>query len=48
MTGWLIFSGSKHPHHDADELIAIVYDGAYEVFEALYHAVEPELGAEAT
>ncbi|KAK3319653.1 hypothetical protein B0T19DRAFT_432821 [Cercophora scortea] len=42
---WLIFSGSKHPNHNADELIAIVYDGAYEVFEGLYHAVEPEPGA---
>ncbi|KAL2132011.1 hypothetical protein VTI74DRAFT_4317 [Chaetomium olivicolor] len=24
--GWLVFSGEKHAQHDADELIAIVYD----------------------
>ncbi|KAK4443335.1 hypothetical protein QBC34DRAFT_212291 [Podospora aff. communis PSN243] len=40
--GWLVFSGNKHAQHDADELIAIVYDGAYEVLEGLYHVVESE------
>ncbi|KAK4448918.1 hypothetical protein QBC34DRAFT_426004 [Podospora aff. communis PSN243] len=39
---WLIFSGRKHSQHDGDELVAIVYDGAYEVLEGSLHAVEPE------
>ena len=29
--GWLVFSGKKHEDYDADELIAIVYDGSYEI-----------------
>jgi hypothetical protein len=36
-----VFSGKKHAEHDADELIAIVYDGTYEVFAGLYHELEP-------
>lgn len=36
-----MFSGKKHAEHDADELIAIVYDGTYEVFAGLYHELEP-------
>jgi len=39
---WLIFSGKKHVEHAADELIGIVYDAAYENFEGLNHALEPE------
>lgn len=37
-----MFSGKKHETHDADELIAIIYDGTYEVLEGLYHAVEAD------
>ncbi|KAK3390160.1 hypothetical protein B0H63DRAFT_519394 [Podospora didyma] len=40
--GWLIFSGNKHSQHDADELIAIIYDGSYEVLSGLYHDAERE------
>lgn len=39
---WLIFSGLKHPEHDADELVAIVYDGMHELLEGLSHRMEPE------
>lgn len=37
-----MFSGKRHEEHDANELIAIVYDGAYEAFEGLYHDVEED------
>ena len=40
--GWLIFSGTKHSEHDADELVAIVYDGSYDVLEGTDHAVEAD------
>lgn len=42
LIAWLVFSGKKHQKFDADELIAIVYDGTYEVFQGLYHTVEVE------
>ena len=37
-----MFSGKKHAEFDADELIAIVYDGMYEVLAGLYHEVETD------
>lgn len=37
-----MFSGEQHAEHDADELVAIVYDGSYEVLESLYHSIEGE------
>lgn len=37
-----MFSGKKHAKYDADELIAIVYDGTYEVLSGLYHEVEAD------
>ncbi|GAB1312340.1 hypothetical protein MFIFM68171_02550 [Madurella fahalii] len=40
--GWLIFSGKKHARFDADELIAIIYDGYSELLEGPSHGVEPE------
>ena len=37
---WLIFSGKKHDVHvEADELVAIVYDGTYDVLEGTEYAV---------
>jgi len=44
MLGWLVFSGNKHAEHDADELVALVYDGSYELLEGTAHAVEDDLG----
>jgi hypothetical protein len=41
-TAWLVFSGKKHELYDADELVAIVYDGTYEVLEGLWRSVEEE------
>lgn len=39
--GWLVFSGKKHDKYkEADELVAIVYDGNYEALEGSEHAVE--------
>jgi hypothetical protein len=39
--GWLVFSGKKHNEHkEADELVAIVYDGMYEALAGSEHAVE--------
>lgn len=35
-----MFSDKKHAEYDADELIAIVYDGTYEVLGGLYYEVE--------
>lgn len=40
--GWLVFSGERHADHDADELVAIVYDGSYEALESVYHSIEGE------
>lgn len=37
-----MFSGEQHADHDADELVAIVYDGANERLESLYHTIEGE------
>jgi len=32
--GWLCYSGNKHAtHNEADELVGIVYDGAYSALE---------------
>lgn len=39
---WLVFSGQRHPQHDADELIAIVYDGMHELLESQSHRIEAE------
>lgn len=37
---YLVFSGSKHDDFpDADELVAIVYDGAYDELEVYNFAV---------
>lgn len=43
LLGWLLFSGKKHNMFpQADELIAIIYDGAYDVLEGSEFAVEDE------
>ena len=39
---------SKYSQHDVEELIAIVYDGTYKVFESLYHVVKPKQATEAS
>lgn len=42
LIAWLVFSGKRDVKHDGDELVAIVYDGTYEVLQGLYHDVEQE------
>ena len=43
LLGWLLFSGKKHDlFPEADELVAILYDGVYDVLEGDEFAVEDE------
>jgi len=40
-SGWLLFSGNKHDQFlEEDELVAILYDGAYDCLEGFKFAVE--------